>query len=290
MPPADRSRRVRSIAAVIGTGLRAPLLRWLARIGFAARGIVYLMLGALALMAALELRATPAGTSDALEAFGAWPLGQAWLFAIGAGLYAFMALRLAQAVLDLEEHGRSALGYARRAGYGLSGAVHGVLGNTALELASDVTALRPEDPGHAVFQRALVAGFGAELLLGAAVVVTVAALGNGWKAVSRSLARDLEDGPEGPPRWAVLIGRLGYLARGLVLLLLGGFMARSALDAGGTRLVSLGRVLQVLEDGPQGVLLLAATGIGLSAFGVFAMVQARHGRIASARSREAEGW
>lgn len=282
MPPPHRSRRVRSIGAVLGTGLRARLLRWMARTGFAARGIVYLMIGTLALMAALELRALPAGTGGALEAFGAWPLGAAWLFAIGLGLLAFMVLRLGQAVLDLESHGRSALGLARRAGYGLSGAIHGVLGNTALELSGDVTALRPQDPGHAVFQQALAAGFGAELLLGAALLVVVAGLGNGWKALSRGLARELE---EGPPRWALLMGRAGYLARGLVLLLLGGFMAHSALDAGGARLVSLGRVLQALEDGPQGVLLLSAMGFGLAAFGAFALVQARHGRLATAAPR-----
>lgn len=280
---------MRWFAAVIGIDLRARLLRWLARTGFAARGIVYVMVGMLALMAALELRATPAGTGEALEAFGTWPLGPAWLFAIGTGLYAFMALRLAQAVLDLEEHGQSAFGLTRRVGYGLSGAIHGLLGNTALELAGDVTALQPEDPGHAVFQRALAAGFGAELLLGAAVVVVVAALGNGWKALSHSLARELEDGPDGPPRWALLMGRAGYLARALVLLLLGGFMAHSALDAGGARLVSLGRVLQALEEGPQGVLLLSVTGFGLAAFGAFALVQARHGRLATATGRGGAG-
>lgn len=286
MPPPHRSRRVRSIRGVLGTGLRARLLSWVARTGFAARGIVYLMIGTLALMAALELRALPAGTGGALEAFGTWPLGPAWLFGIGLGLLAFMVLRLAQAVLDLEDHGRSALGVARRAGYGLSGALHGVLGNTALELSGDVTALRPEDPGHAVFQRALAAGFGAELLLGAALLVLVAGLGNCWKALSRGLARELEERPEGPPRWALLMGRAGYLARGLVLLLLGGFMAHSALDAGGARLVSLGRVLQALEDGPQGVLLLSATGFGLAAFGAFALVLARHGRLATAAPRQ----
>jgi len=240
-----------------------------------------MMLGALALMAALQLRALPAGTAEALAAFGYWPLGPAWLLAIGGGLLAFMALRLAQAALDLDGFGRSTLGLARRAGLALSGAIHGVLGNTALDMAGDIRALRPDDPGHAMVQRALDAGFGAELLLGAALVVGIVGLGNGLKALSRRLARELEAGPHGPPRWALLLGRAGYLARGLVLLLLGGFMAKGALDAGATRLISLGRMLRALGEGPQGALLLAATGLGLGAFGAFALVQARHGRLAA---------
>ena len=260
----------------------ARILEWTARGGFAARGLVYLMLGALALMAALELRDAPLGARGALAAFGRWPLGPVWLYTLGLGLFAFAAWRLAQAVLDTEGEGRSVTGIVRRAGRGISGLLHGALGYSALDLGDNVGAFRPGYLGHDAFERVLATPFGSGVLLAVGALVAAAALGNAAKALPRRLDGELGC-PEGIRRWAVPVGRAGYLARALVLALIGTFSIEAALGPGALHVVTLGEVLRSLEAWPFGSLALAGTALGLFAFGAYGLVEARYYRAAAPR-------
>lgn len=249
-----------------------------ARAGYAARGLLYLMVGTLSLLAAVELRDTALGTRGALTAFGRWPAGPVWLFALGLGLTALMLWRLAQAVFDIEGKGASPMGLARRFGQAISGLGYGALGYSAVDLSDDLHALLPGQPGHEVVERILDTAFGNELLLGAGLLILVVALGCGKKALSPDL--DWKLGCEGGVRrWAVLMGRAGHLARASVLLLLGGFAVQEAFTSDAVQAASLGKVLQSLEAQPSGFLALAAAGLGLAAYGAFGLIEARYRRI-----------
>lgn len=255
-------------------------LVWVARAGFAARGFVYLMAGLLSFLAALEWREKAAGTRGALTTLGHWPLGPVWLFAVGIGLAAFAAFRIAQALFDLEGKGRSLLGLAVRAGRAVSGAVYGFLGFSALDLSDSLRALDPNDPGHADLERFYVAPFGREILIGVGVCVAVAALGNAAKAVGGHFDGDLRCGP-GAKRWAVPLGRIGYAARGGVFGLFAFVAVETALDLQASDVRSVGGALAYLEARTYGRTLLALAAAGLVAFGAYGFVEAlfhRHGR------------
>ncbi len=260
----------------------ARILEWTARGGFAARGLVYLMLGALALMAALELRDAPLGARGALAAFGRWPMGPVWLYAIGLGLFAFAAWRRVQAVFDTEGEGGSLAGLIRRAGRGISGLLHGALGYSALDLSDNVAAFHPGYPGHDAFERVLATPFGGGILLVVGALAAAAALGNAAKALPWRLDRELGC-PEGIRRWAVPVGRAGHLSRALVLALVGAFSIEAALGPGALRPVTLGEVLRSLEAQPFGSLALAGTALGLAAYGAYGLVVARYYRASAPR-------
>src|SRR5437868_4577716 len=76
------------------------LLETAARLGYLARGAVYLSVGAFALLAALRLSPRAQGALGALEAWGDWPLSLALLWIVGLGLYGFAGWRALQAILD----------------------------------------------------------------------------------------------------------------------------------------------------------------------------------------------
>ena len=80
-------------------------------------------------------------------------------------------------------------------------------------------------------------------------------------------------------RWAVPLGRLGFAARGLVFVLMGGFLVLAALHSNSSEVKGLGGALQSLRSQPYGWVLLGITAAGLFAFGVFGLVQARYRRI-----------
>jgi H+/Cl- antiporter ClcA len=85
--------------------------------------------------------------------------------------------------------------------------------------------------------------------------------------------------PADKRHWIVSLGRMGFAARGVVFLLIGGFLGLAALHASSSEVHGLGGALQALQRQPYGWVLLALTALGLFAFGLFGLVQARYRHI-----------
>jgi hypothetical protein len=77
----------------------------------------------------------------------------------------------------------------------------------------------------------------------------------------------------------VPLGRLGFAARGVIFVVIGGFLVLAALRSSSSQVRGLGGALEALEAQPYGWALLAVTAAGLIAFGLFGLVQARYRRI-----------
>ncbi len=254
-------------------------LEWLARAGYGARGVVYLMIGVLSLLAAFELRRDAVGAQGALSAFSGGPLGLVWLAAVGLGLCGFVLWRAAQAVGDADRQGTSPKALANRAGQALSGLIYGALAWSAFGLLDGIDDYREEDEEARQAAGAILGlPFGEQLLVGAGLLVLGAAAGNFLNAFSKSFGRELSCGGD-TRRWAKRVGRTGYFARGAVFLTFGIFLIEAALDLDSGAARSVGGALQSLEAQPFGSALLAVAALGLGAFGAFGLVEAAYRRI-----------
>lgn len=245
----------------------------LARAGYGARGVVYVSAGLFSLLAALELRGSTAGAAGALEALAGWPFGRVWIAAIGTGLWAFVAWRFAQAVLDADRQGASAQALASRVGQAASGLIYAALGVSAFKLLDGL-----EDDGRPTAADLLSAPFGAQLLLLGGLVVLACGVGDVVRAFTDKFGRALDCGAQARRR-AERLARAGYLARGATIMLAGAFAVRGALNENAAEIGSFADALQFLERQPFGSWLLAAAAAGLIAFGAFGLVEARHRRI-----------
>ena len=241
----------------------------LTRIGFAARGLTYILIGWLALRAG---RST--GPSDALGALADGGGGRLLLIVAAIGLLAYGAWRLIEAALDIEGSGDGARGAATRIGHGLSGAAHLLLAFTAVDHALGTSASGGDgESARAATSWLLDLPAGGLLVRLIAIALMAAGAYQIVEAIQLKFLKQLEPRAASQP-WVKWIGRLGYLARGVVFVLVGLlFWRASAADnaaaAGGT-----GEALASLSGTTQ-----AVVAAGLFLFGLFSLVQAIYRRI-----------
>ena len=106
-----------------GSADRSPV-EVLARIGYAARGLVYILVGWLAVLAALGRAARAPDSKTALSTILTQPFGAVLLGLVAAGLVCFALWRCAQALIDADHLGTTAKGLIRRAAFAVSAIIN----------------------------------------------------------------------------------------------------------------------------------------------------------------------
>lgn len=240
----------------------------LTRLGFAARGLLYLVVAYLALRTGQTT-----GTSGALESL-AGDIGALPLLIIALGLFAYGIWRIAEAALDLEGQGSNTKGSVTRAAHGLSGAAHVLLGVAALSLALGSSSTAGDSAG-AQGTTSWLLGFpgGAVAVRLLGVVLLALGLSQIIAAVKLRFLRQL-DPRAAQQAWVHWVGRLGYMARGIVFGLVGIFFWRAGSSANPQDAGGMGEALAALPGWSQ-----TAVAAGLALFGIFSIVQAIHRRI-----------
>ncbi|HEX5760014.1 MAG TPA: DUF1206 domain-containing protein, partial [Thermoanaerobaculia bacterium] len=125
--------------------------------------------------------------------------------------------------------------------------------------------------------------FGRWLLVAVGIGILVAGLVQLYRAWAQTFKRYLRLAEMSPAEqtWAVRAGRFGIAARGFVFCLVGVFVVQAALRYDPTRAHGFGGALQELERRPYGTALLAVVALGLVAFGIYSLIEARYRRIAA---------
>jgi hypothetical protein len=246
-----------------------PSLEMLTRIGFAARGVMYLIIGYLA------LRFGRAEGNEGALATLAEGSGKLLLGIMALGFVAYSVWRLSEALVDTEGHGSDAKGKAARIGGALSGVIHLGLAIVAANLAfgrggGSAAGGSGAEQGAAT---ALALPGGSALLLVAGLGLIGAGLWQLVRAAKADFLRHLDGRAAGQPL-VTWLGRAGYAARGIVFVIIGWSLLQAGLS---DRAAEAGGMSQALGSlsGP----LLAAVALGLLLFGLFSFVEARYRRI-----------
>ncbi|MEO6799681.1 MAG: DUF1206 domain-containing protein [Rhodanobacter sp.] len=264
-------------------GHRAALwLQWIARVGVVAEGMIYLLIGGLALAGAFDPTQRPSGSNGAMSKLAHVPSGRVVLALLALGLLAYVLWQLVLSVLDPEcTKGRWRLRrIALRIHHLWSAALHCVLvGIAAWQLLGlghagnggqtqkHLTALALQLPGG----RWLVGGIGAGI-----VVFALLQWGLALRP-QKDTRMDLADTPLRIPILMLLV--LGYAARGAVFGLIGALLIYAAWRHDPNQSAGISGALQSLRDQPYGSWLLGAVATGLIAFGLAQIAKARYQRM-----------
>lgn len=254
-------------------------LETLARLGYAARGLVYIMVGGLAAIAAIGSGGAVTGSKGALQSFMGEPLGWVFLGLVGFGLLLFALWRILQATTDADcgdMSGSKAI--TKRVTAIVSGIVYLGLAWWAVSLAFGFASSGGGGDSGAKGWTAwlLSQPFGAWLVAAAGIVIAGAGIRFAWLAFTEDFSEDLRGEPS---PWLGTLGTVGFAARGVVFVLIGIFLIVAGYQSDPSDAEGLGGALRSLQQQPYGWILLGVTALGLVAFGAFNLARGMYGKI-----------
>lgn len=252
-----------------------------ARIGWAAKGVVYLLTGVLAfVVAAAPFRESSsdggqADPSGAIAKVAEQPFGTVLLWAMAVGLLVYSLWRFVTVILPADTGGHALL---HRVGYAVSGVTYVVLAVTAISLAGRSGSSgggQSQDSRISDLTADVLGWSGGQLLVGlAGLVVTGVGAYFLWKGVSPSFEKDLEHRSVGPFSWRVvcLMGRVGWIGRATTTALIGMFVTRAAIRIDPNEARGLDDSLRRVADSPIGRPLVYVVAVGLLLYGAFCII------------------
>ena len=271
-----------STGTIAAKGRRAGQSPWverLGRLGLVAKGVLYAVIGILAVNVALGGREESPDKGGALRTIADQPFGKGLLILLALGLAGYAAWRLAQAILDRDNEGEGAKGLAKRAGALAKAGWYGTL------CALTVSTLVGGGSGGGSEQQTTAGVFdrpgGRYLVYAAGLAFVAAAVFNGYRAVTCKFNKKLKTGEMGDAEEAAAtgVGILGHLARMTVFALIGAFLLEAAWTFDPKEARGLDGALLELSQEPYGGLLLGAVAVGLLCYALYCFVQARYRRI-----------
>lgn len=250
------------------------LKRW-ARLGYSARGVIYLMIGGLALLTAFgEPGGQTTDSKGAILKLLSQPFGSVMLFLLVVGLVGYSIWRLIQCFKDPDGHGSSGKGLAVRTGLFISAITHLFLAFWAAKLLmgdgggssqNQATSFLATDLGQIALG---IAGFG----------VIAAGFAHIYKGATARFEKYMHI-PADKRSWAKPVCQFGLIARGVVLLIVGWLFIKAAMLAKGGEIEGTAEALQMLRDNEYGQWLMGIVAAGLFAFGIYCVLEALYRRI-----------
>jgi hypothetical protein len=256
----------------------SPALDRLARVGFIAKGLVYGLVGVLAVQVAFG-DPEEADQQGALHAVAQQPLGGVVLWVMVAGLAGYALWRLSQAIWGVRTEPDDTKRTAKRIVALADGLIYGLIGVLALRT---VTA----GPGSGGSQQTAVAKVldwpgGVALVAVVGAVVAAVGLGLAIHGLRTDFEENLDKGSMGRGVFTVsrALGLVGHAARGLVIALAGALVISAAIDHEPGKAEGLDAALKNLAGAPYGKPLLLSAAAGLIAYGAYCWIEARYRRL-----------
>jgi hypothetical protein len=263
-----------------------PWFERLERFGYIVRGLLYVIIGVLALQLALGIGGGTVTPTGAIALIGRQPQGKFLLVLVAAGLAGYSLWGFVRAILDPLRRGSDAKGLLDRAGFLFSGVSYGLL-----LIPTVFTVLNKPSPIGA----GSATGMPTSLTNGPTGKWLVVAFGLFWIAAGAGqlltaavahFTRDLKTNTRSAQeiKTATWMGRLGYAARGVVFALIGVIILQTAFAVGANASQGIDGALAVLARAPYGEILLGAVAIGLIIFGAYSAMCAKWNKIGDRRS------
>ena len=252
---------------------------WLDRavsFGLVVHGVVHLVVAWLALQLAFGEEQDSASNSGALHYLAQQPLGGALVWMVAVGMLFLVLWRLLEFGFGYRDESDDAKRWRKRATSLGKAVIYGAIGWSAVQTATgsgggkggtdSTTAKLMQLPAGAWIVGAVglaIIGYGGSLVY------------RGWTEKFREhLDAQGQSGQDGSAY--VLLGKVGYIAKGIAIGLVGSLFVYAAFTHDAKKSGGLDQALQKVLQVPFGQVLLIAIGLGIAAYGVFCFARAKH--------------
>jgi hypothetical protein len=236
-------------------------------VGLMAYGVVYLLIAWIALQLAWGRSSQEASQKGALEELASKPLGGVLLWVVAIGLFALVIWRGLQLVyghLGLENK-LSAIGRA---------VVYLVLGISAIKVAVG-SGGSSTGQQQTLSGRVMQHGGGRVLIVVIGIAIIAVGARQIHKGITKKFTKDLIGGVS---EVTILLGRIGYVAKGIAFAVAGVLFAWAAISYDPKKAGGLDTALRTIKDQPFGSVLLTVLALGVAAFGLYCFSWSRNAR------------
>ena len=257
--------------------VRSTGFEWLSRAGFVARGLIYGIIGVLALRLAIGQGGRTTNQQGALHTVAHQPLGKVLLTLLAIGLGGYALWRFARAAIGHGPEGNDST--LDRVTALASGIVYAGFCIVAVKIliGAKGTSSTPKTTSRDVFGWPA----GTWIVAAAGLIVIGVGLYQGYRGLTRQFLDDSKTEQMSPTtkRWITWLGLAGHLSRMVVFTLVGIFLVKAAVDYNPKAAIGLDGALAKLQHNSLGPFLLSIVALGLVAFALYSISDARYRRI-----------
>lgn len=247
--------------------------RALVAVGLVSYGLVHLLIAYLAVRVALG-GGGDTSSAGALSQIAKQPLGRVLLWVMAAGLFTLMVWQVVEATIGRTQGDRDSRARRRLASAGRA-VVYLAIG--ALAVTAALGGGSHSGQGEETLSaRLLKLSFGRALVIAVGVAVLAVGISQIVKGVKQNFTEDLDQGVSPTIR---RLGTIGYCAKGISLLVIGGLFGWAAVTYDAKKAGGMDAALTTIRDQPFGEILLLVMAAGIACFGLFCFAWARKARF-----------
>jgi hypothetical protein len=255
----------------------SPAAHFLARAGLTARGVIYILIGLIAVLVALGQSKREADQLGALQLLAGKSYGLVALWLLGIGFAAYALWRLSEAAFGVAGEGRGAGPRLKSLGRAIVYAFFSYLTFTVIsgtahsqsKKQQDVTATAMRHPDG----RVLVGIIGAAIVIAGLVLI--------MEGIRKKFMKYLQTARMSARTRKIVkaLGMTGTIARGVVFALTGVGVIAAAITHKASESGGIDKALLTLRNQPFGEFLMLLAALGLLIFGVYGLCEARWRKV-----------
>ena len=259
---------------------RSRQLEWLARAGLVARGVVYGLIGTLAIKVAFGAGGETTDQQGALKSIAGQPFGKVLLVLVAIGLAGYALWRLVRAAIGHGPETGEDDAKDRISGV-VSGIAYGALCFTAVKILIGSSSSSSSSKTEKATGGVLGWPLGRYIVIVAGLVVIGVAVDQAIKGIKKKFLEDSKTEQMSPTvdQAFTAAGVIGHLVRAVVFALIGWFVIKAAIDFDPDKAVGLDQALSKLASSTFGPVVLAVVAAGLVAFGAYSVLDGRYRRV-----------
>ena len=247
------------------------------RFGLISKGIVYCLLGLIAVMAAVGLGSEKASKTETLDMIYGQPFGRVILVALFIGIMGYVTLRSFQCFRDSDQKGDDMKGLITRTGYGFSALLYLGLGIYVLKMLLNGSGGNG-DSRQLLVTKVLELPWGQWMVGITALIVIGSGINQMYKGFSKKFLKKIKLVRTNLEKVFTNAGVIGYISRGLVLAIIGYLLLHAAITSNPEEAKGSEEAFDFIEN-RFGTFLMGVVAFGLVAYGMFMFVKARYQRL-----------